>query len=106
VEYNYVKFIGKTIYTGKTYKNGWYCSISDTFLKRNEVYKLLDPLPVNKIYNKQGLFILDTIYIEDDIIRKYPNVFKDYPLYNGGYYFESNKFVFISNREYNLDYLV
>jgi hypothetical protein len=107
--YNYIKYIGPTIYQTDKYTVNWYDT--ETILTQNKIYRLIKPFKFSPNINRKLEYIL---YVEDDILLAKPSDEKSdfhmkalkYDQYNGSKILHPHEFEFVSNREYNLEVLV
>lgn len=98
IEYNYIKYLGDTIYTKDVYRHGWYTKVSNTFLTKGKIYKLKEPRTSFLAPTFLDLIILDDIG-EYGFSHNNEN-------YDGRYTLYSGDVQFITNRDYNLMNLI
>lgn len=98
LSYNYIRYIGETIYTGSVCRNGWYTKVSNTFLTKGKIYKLKEPRTSFLAPTFMDLIIYDDIG-EYGVSHQNEN-------YDGRYTLYSDDIQLISNRDYNLMNLI
>ena len=64
-KYQYIKYVGETIYTKDICKSAWYTKISETLLTKNTIYKLNKPISAIIISNSPK-----EIMIQNDLLLK------------------------------------
>jgi len=100
MKYNWVKYIGDTIY--HSYKDGWYNKVSETILTEGKTYRLLKTYEVVEYLPKDIVYLS----IEDDVLLNMTSIQKnEHHNYDGTMLVNTRLFQFITNREMNLEIL-